>query len=79
MAVVDEEAVALQRLYFADCDNIEIRHFPKTQCACLRWQAGVVEKIVEHVDGHKISEAQFHLMLFASTREGLVEKLNAPL
>jgi hypothetical protein len=45
----------------------------------LRWQAGVVEKIVEHVDGHKISEAQFHLMLFASTREGLIAKLDAPL
>jgi hypothetical protein len=79
VAVVDAEAVELRQLYFADEPNVCIRHFPMATCACLRWQAGVVEKIVEHVDGHKISEAQFHLMLFASTREGLVEKLNAPL
>jgi hypothetical protein len=79
VAVVDAEAVELQQLFFADEPNVCIRHFPMATCACLRWQAGVVEKIVEHVNGHKIEEQCFRLILFASTRDALVEKLNAPL
>jgi len=75
-AAIDDEAAALRDLYFADCDNIVVKHLPNAQYSFLIWQAGVVEPEMISCNGSKPFEVErFHLMYFASTRAELIEKL----
>jgi hypothetical protein len=61
---VDEEALALRQFYFADDDNVIIRHFPEARASYLCWQVGVLE------------DHSFHLLVFASTKTELIALLD---
>jgi hypothetical protein len=54
------------------------RHFENCACGALHWQAGrIVCDVVTLADGSGRLEEYFELLEWASTREGLVEKLSA--
>jgi hypothetical protein len=53
------------------------RHFPDARCGVLRWQCGRnVSDIMELEDGSGYIAEYFELLEWASTREGLIDKLS---
>jgi hypothetical protein len=68
---VDDEAVALRQFYFADDDNVIIRHFREARASCLCWQIGVLEPEDRCNNGKTLHVEVFHLMLFARTKDEL--------
>jgi hypothetical protein len=75
---VDDEALALKQRFFPDDDdNILFRHLPQAKHSFLTWQAGVIEPETVQCNGSTLEVERFHLMFYASSREGLIAKLES--